>query len=65
MSMVKLTVSPTFGAELSTNLNTARSDDCGVTVAVSLLLPEFGSNWSEWLMVAVLVWAAELTPRLR
>ena len=32
----------------------------GVSVALAALLPVSGSNWSAWLTVAVLVWAAGL-----
>jgi hypothetical protein len=57
---VKLIVSPTLGVALLTVLVKARSACCGVTVALAVLLPAFGSNWSAWLMVAVLVWAVGL-----
>ena len=40
---------------------TARSACWGVSVALPLLLPVFGSNWSLSLIVAVLVCAAGLT----
>ena len=42
---------------------TARSACCGVSVALALLLPVFGSNWSASLIVAVLVRASGLTTR--
>jgi hypothetical protein len=57
---MKVTVSPTLGVALLTVLVNARSACCGVTVALAVLLPVFGSNWSAWLMVAVLVWALGL-----
>src|SRR5262245_3178333 len=41
---VKLTTSPTVGVGLSTNLVTARSASCGVTVALAWLFAVFGSN---------------------
>ena len=37
-------MSPTFGVALLTCLSTARSAYCGVSVAVSVLLPGLGSN---------------------
>ena len=52
---VKVIVSPTLGVALLTVLVTARSACCGVSVALALLLAVSGSNWSAWLMVAVLV----------
>ena len=54
---VKMIVSPTLGVGLLTVLVTARSACCGVSVALALLLPVFGSNWSASLIVAVLVCA--------
>src|SRR5262249_30156142 len=48
-------VSPTLGVALLTVLVNARSACCGVSVALALLLAVLGSNWSEWLIVAVLV----------
>src|SRR5215813_743879 len=56
-------VSPTLGVGSLTVLATARSACCGVAVALAVLLPVLGSNWSLWLIVAVLVWAAGLTTR--
>src|SRR5262245_8337325 len=53
--------SPTLGVGLLTDLPRARSACCGVSVALALLLPEAGSNWSAWLMVAVLVCGLGLT----
>ena len=44
--MVKVIVSPTLGVGLLTDLVTARSACCGVSVALAVLLPVFGSNWS-------------------
>ena len=44
-----------------TNLTSARSACWGVSVALAVLLPVFGSNWSASLTVAVLVCAAGLT----
>src|SRR3954453_8670099 len=58
---VKVMVSPTFGVGLLTVLLTSRSARCGVSVALPLLLPAPGANWSLWLMVAVLVRALGLT----
>src|SRR5438270_801672 len=58
--MVKVMVSPTLGVELFTVLTTARSACCGVSVALALLLPVLGSNWSARLMAAVLVGALAL-----
>ena len=52
---VKVMLSPTLGVGLLTVLATARSACCGVSVALALLLPVSGSNWSAWLIVAVLV----------
>src|SRR6516165_7944546 len=52
---VKITVSPTLGVASFTVLVNARSACCGVTVTLAWLLVEFGSNWSEWLIVAVFV----------
>ena len=43
---VKVTVSPTLGVALLTVLVRARSACCGVSVALALLLPLVGSNWS-------------------
>src|SRR5262249_33321516 len=57
----KVTVSPTLGRGSFTNLVTKRSACCGVTVELAWLLPPTGSNWSEWLMVAVLVCLLGLT----
>ena len=55
---VKVIVSPTFGVGLLTVLVIARSACCGVSVALAVLLPGLGSNWSAAVMVAVLVCAA-------
>src|SRR5262245_22089905 len=65
--MVYLMVSPTLGAGLLTVLVSARSACCGVSVALGLLLPGSGSNWSVWLMAAAFVWAVGLAtvPRRR
>src|SRR5260370_39120664 len=60
---VKVTMSPTFGVGSLTALLRVRSACCGVSVALAVLLPVFGSNWSAWLMVAVLVWAFGLFTR--
>src|SRR5262249_14752084 len=61
---VNVTVSPTLGVGLVTALVTRRSERCGVSVALAVLLPVLGSNWSA-LAVAVLVWGAELSTRAR
>src|SRR5262249_58836736 len=55
---VKVIVSPTFGLELLTALVNTRSATCGVTVALAVLLPVTGSNWSAAETVDVLVAAA-------
>ena len=60
---VKVTLSPTFGVASLTVLLTARSARCGVSVALALLLPVTGSNWSEWEIVAVFVRASGETTR--
>src|SRR5689334_20818700 len=53
---VKWMVSPTLGVALSTVFVTTRSAVAtGVTVEDAVLLAVFGSNWSEWLTLAVLV----------
>ena len=54
-------MSPTFGVGSLTALATARSARCDVVVALALLLPVTGSNWSDWEIVAVLVWASAET----
>src|SRR6516164_4846409 len=54
-------VSPTLGAALLTLLARARSACCGAWVALAVLLAVLGSNWSAWLIVAVLVCGAGLT----
>src|SRR5207253_10997447 len=59
--IVKVTVSPTFGVGLSTLFSTARSACCGVSVALLLLLPALGSNWSARLIAAVFICALGLT----
>ena len=58
---VKVTVSPTLGAELLTVLARARPACCGVEVALASLLLLSGSNWSAVLIVAEFVCAVELT----
>jgi hypothetical protein len=58
---VNVTTSPTLGAGLSTVLLTARSACWGVAVALAVLSPGLGSNWSAWLTAAVLVCGAGLT----
>src|SRR5262249_6238239 len=58
---VKTMLSPTWGVGSLTIFVSARSACCGVSGALPLLLPVFGSNWSECGMVAVLVRAAVLT----
>ena len=57
---VKVIVSPTFGVGSLTVLLTRRSACWGVSVALAVLLPWSGSNWSAALIVAVLVWASGL-----
>src|SRR5262249_8288081 len=47
----------------STTFFTWRSACWGVSVALAWLLVGSGSNWSEWLTVAVFVWALGLTTR--
>ena len=42
---------------MSTVLEMLRSACCGASVAVAVLLPVLGSNWSEWVTMAVFVWA--------
>ncbi|MBO9678450.1 MAG: hypothetical protein J7556_09440 [Acidovorax sp.] len=51
---VNVTVSPTFGAALLTDLASAKSACCGVTVALAVLLAGLGSDWSEARTAAVL-----------
>ena len=58
---VKVIVSPTLGVASLTVLVDARSACCGVSVALAVLLPVFGSNWSAWVMVPVLVCEVALT----
>ena len=58
---VKVIVSPTLGVGLLTVLVNARSACCGVSVTLAVLLPGLGSNWSAWLIVAVLVCGSGLT----
>src|SRR5260370_395693 len=53
--------SPTFGVALLTDLLTARSACCGVSMALALLLALSGSNWSLCKMSAVLIRVPELT----
>src|SRR5262249_24299026 len=55
--------SPTLGVALLTRLFTTRSACCGVTVALPLLWPRWGSIGSGWLMVAVLGSVPGLLPR--
>ena len=43
------------GGRVADRLATARSACWGVSLTVALLLQVFGSNWSEWLIVAVFV----------
>ena len=50
--MVKVIWSPTLGVASLTVLVTSRSACWGVSVALAVLLPVFGSNWSASLMVA-------------
>src|SRR5262245_52382364 len=57
---VKVMVSPMLGVGLLTDLETARSACCGVSVTLAVLLAPIGSNWSAALTVAVLVRAAGL-----
>src|SRR5262249_18444736 len=58
---VKVIVSPTLGAVLLTLLVSDKSARCGLSVALPWLLPPLGSNWSLWLIGAVLVCAVGLT----
>src|SRR5687767_12215561 len=58
--IVKLIWSPTLGVASLTVFATDRSACCGVSVALAVLLAEFGSNWSAKSIVAVLVWARAL-----
>src|SRR5262249_8021616 len=48
---------------LLTVLVTCRSACCGVSMALAVLLPVIGSNWSAAVAVAVFVWAAGLVTR--
>ena len=50
-----------MGVGVAHRLGDHRSACCGVSVALALLLPGFGSNWSVSVMVAVLVRASGLT----
>ena len=52
---VKVTCRPRWAWGCSTVLVSARSACCGVSVALALLLAGLGSNWSESVIVAVLV----------
>ena len=53
---IQVIVSPTLGSGLLTRLGQrARSARCGVTTALAVLLAVLGSNWSAWLILAVLV----------
>src|SRR3954451_2674696 len=56
---------PTLGVGLLTALVTCRSACCGVSVALALLLPVLGSNWSAALTRAVLVRAVVLSTNAR
>ena len=58
---MKVITSPTLGAASLTVLVRARSACCGVSVALALSLAVFGSNWSAWVMVPVLVCEVALT----
>src|SRR5262249_10059507 len=58
---VKVTVSPTLGVALLTALARARSACWGVSVALAMLLPGSGSNWSAALTAAAFVAGLELT----
>src|SRR4051812_20959256 len=51
----KVMTSPTLGVVSLTVLLIWRSDRWGVSVALAVLLPACGSNWSLWVMVATLV----------
>ena len=53
--MVKVTLVPKLGVELSTDLVSPMSADCPVTVAEAESLPESGSGWLPAVLVAVLV----------
>src|SRR5262249_53792024 len=53
--IVKVMVSPTFGAALDTDLASARSATSGFVDVVALLFAGFGSNWSLCEIEAVLV----------
>ena len=57
---VKVIVSPTLGEALLTVLVRARFACCGVSVALALLLPVFGSNWSTLVIVAATLLIAGL-----
>src|SRR5262245_36215237 len=59
--IVKVMVSPTLGVELLTSFAMDRSACCGVSVTLAVLLAGIGSNWSLWLMAAVLVCGLGLT----
>src|SRR6516162_6633445 len=63
--MVNVTVSPTLGVALLTDFDRDRSDCCGVSVALAVLLPVLGSNWSLWLTAAVFVFPSGLTTLAR
>src|SRR5262245_6443487 len=60
---VKVTVSPTLGVGSSTVLLRDRSACWAVTVAEPVLLFRSGSDWSEWVMVAMFVCGVVLTTR--
>ncbi len=52
-----MTISPTLGVGSLTVLDRTRLACWGFSVELALLFAGLGSNWSEWLIVAVLVWA--------
>ena len=47
--------SPTLGVGSFTDFRSLRSACCGVSTTLAWLLPGLGSNWSLWVIVAVLV----------
>ena len=61
----KVIVSPTLGVGSLTVLVICRSACWGVSVALDVLLPVCGSNWSLWVMVATLVAGVGLATRAR
>ena len=54
-------MSPTLGVGLLTVLVSPTSACCGVTTELAVLFPGLGSNWSEWVIVTVLVAGSGLT----